>query len=115
MIDWKKYSKEDRKFLINLSVQNRNYLASVSSILLAMVVGMSGFAVALYSLFVSLNLISQKTANIALIIIVLGMWAHWFIVHIKGVGHMKNLNIQYQEIHKTLHPELFKKGAGYFY
>ncbi|MEM4153006.1 MAG: hypothetical protein QXK80_02745 [Candidatus Pacearchaeota archaeon] len=112
-IDWDKYTKEDKKFLINLSIQNRNYLTTVNNLLLAMTIGMSGFATALYGLFISLGLISQNIANTLLVILLLGMWTHWYIVHIKYVKFIKTLNEQYQKIHKTIHPELFK--GGYYY
>lgn len=111
--NWSKYNLEDKKFLINLSIQNRNYLTTVNSLLLAMVVGMSGFAVALYGLLASLKLVNQTAISIILVIVLVGMWAHWFSVHMKGVKFIAKLNSQYQEIHKTIHPELFKGGYVY--
>ena len=114
-INWKKYSKGDRKFLINLSIENRNFLTNVYIGLYTMLIAFTALLISICSIYVSIVGLNLNSLS-GIVIISLLIIISWIFVPIylkkihKGI---KNLNNQYQEIHKTIHPELFK--GGYYY
>jgi len=99
-------TKEDKKFLIQITISNRNYLGTIKSLLLAIVIGLTAFLIALYSMLVSLGLVSQSIANIIGVIILVAMWSHWYYWHKKIVGDARRLNEQYQEYLFDVYPQL---------
>ncbi|NMB67103.1 hypothetical protein GYA25_03530 [Candidatus Woesearchaeota archaeon] len=115
-MNWEKYSKEDRKFLIELSINNRNYLASIYLGLYTLLFSFSALMISLYSFYLSFAGLKKESFTIGAIILLLIVLS-WIIIPkiLQSIIHtgVKNLNKQYQEIHKTIHPELFR--GDYYY
>lgn len=116
-IDWKKYSKEERKFLINLTLINRDYVRNGAIFIYGLSFSSSAFLISIYSLILSLVGVNTATIISGILILIL-LLLSWILI-MKNFKKMikvfvPSLTKQYQEIHKTLHPELFKEG-GYFY
>jgi len=117
MINWKKYSKEDRKFLINLSISNRDYCKSIALFIYSTLISVSALMISLYSIGVSISGLSKLTIyiGIGLLILIGVIWIFVWKNYRKIVKNwIPKLNNQYQDIHKTIHPELFG-GGGYYY
>lgn len=114
-INWNKYSKEDRKFLIQLSIENRNFLTQVYLGLYSMLFAFSALLISIYSMYFSIVGSNKTSITIGCFILFLIILYWVFIPRYLKIIHprIRNLNQQYQEIHKTLHPELFK--GGYYY
>ena len=115
-IDWKKYNKKDREFLIKVTLANRDYSMNVAAVLYSILISISALIISLYSISISIIGISKKTLIIGgiLILIILVMWLTSLrITNRISRSFVKNLNSQYQNIHRTLHPELFKGGYHY--
>ncbi len=112
-IDWKKYSKEDRKFLIGLSISNREYVSTVAIFIYSTLISVSALLLSIYSIGVSISGLTNYMIYTGIgILILIGI--SWLLI-LKSFRKMTKkwvpeLNKQYQEIHKTIHPELFKGG-----
>jgi hypothetical protein len=107
-IDWKKYSKEDRKFLINLSIANREYCSTVAIFIYSTLVSISAFILSLYSIAISITKFNKNMVyvGIFILIILLLTWVITLKIFRKITGKwVTDLNKQYQIIHKTIHPD----------
>jgi hypothetical protein len=115
-INWEKYSKEDRKFLINLSIMNRDYCAQIYAFLYSFLISFSALMIAIYSIYFSIAGLNQTSVILGIFFLIL-IVISWIIIprllKKKVWGGLHNLNKQYQEIFKSLNPELFE--GGYFY
>ena len=104
MVNWKKYSKSDKENLVRISILNRNHLYTLSAFVFSAM--LSSLA-----LVISTSQTNPLVSSIViLVIIIVGMIGFTLLIN-----SADKFNKQYQEIHKTMHPELLKKGSGFIY
>lgn len=112
-IDWSKYSKDDRKFLIEVSIANREFCRTIAMFIYSTLISVSALLIAIYSVGVSISGLTETMIYIGIgILIIIGL--SWIFVtrYYRKITKkwIPSFNDQYQEIHKSLHPELFKGG-----
>lgn len=117
-INWNKYTKQDREFLINVTLSNRDFTTTVAIFIYSGLISVTALIISIYSVMISaigFNLRSIK-AGIFILIIIVVLWTitlRYFKRSSKKF--ITNLNSQYQNIHRTIHPELFSGKEEYYY
>jgi len=112
-----KLNKEDRKFLVNLNVANRNFLADLSKFFMSIKMSFTSVILAGYGIFVSLTSIVLKDvfslyvlflfyADIFLIclLIIAWIWHTCTKEERKNIKNASNFNKQYLKYFKELYP-----------
>jgi hypothetical protein len=112
--NWSSYPEDDKKFLIQLSISNRNYLVTIAIFIYSTLVSITALLVSLYS--IQFSIIGFDLIWLLFFIIIILIY--WIVALISfnklAKVYIKKLNNQYQDIHKTLHPELFKNVEYYY-
>lgn len=115
-IDWERYSKDDKKFIIDLTISNREYTSTVAIFIYSTLISISALLISLYSIAISLFGISKLMiyVGIEILLIVILSWILVYGLFRKMTKYwIPSLNKQYQNILKTIYPELFKEGFFY--
>jgi len=106
----KKLSEEDKKFLLKLSVDNRNYLTTIAYILLTVTFSMSAFIFSILSVLISLKLMVEYLPYLAIFLFTI-IGIIWYILGNewkKDFERAKKLQEQYERELKELYPKLEK-------
>ena len=107
----KQQIKDDdkKKFLIKVTLSNRQFLITITNIQLAFAIAFTSLLTAIYGLLVTLG--SDKIYfGIITLVLVSVLWAGWYIKNKKILNDTQNLTKQYQQYLFELYPELKDNG-----
>lgn len=103
----KELTKEDKKFLINISLHNRQFLIVSMSLLLAIFLAFTTLIIVIfYNLLVPSKIVRLYAANISVAILLLVVWVLWYALHAILSNYTKKFNEQYQKYFSELYPHL---------
>jgi|SRR3989344_3550975 len=106
-----KNEKEDKQFLINLSLSNRDSLINVANILISICLAFSAFIISIYSIYVSVVGANKNSLIVGLICLttITPYWIWSLREYKKNVRNAGNFNLQYQNYLFKVYPELKNK------
>jgi hypothetical protein len=107
------HSKEDKKFLINLSIYNRDFLLGINSVRLSMAVALTAVLTSLFSILLSLRLIDAAYASLLSLIVLAVIWIGWWRSSKKMRQRLDMIHSQYKDYIEDLYPEL--KDSDFHY
>lgn len=101
-------NKKDKKFLINLNLNNRNYLVTLSSIISNWTFSLTIFILAIIALIFSILRINKFTMIISMLLMlfILIAWIKGWREVKKNIKFSIEFNKQYQKYYKELYPRL---------
>lgn len=108
-----KLSKEDMKFLINTSIHNRDYLLSINSIMLSLVVAVTAVIASIFSIFVSLRLVNPVYLGVFSVFVIAVTWVFWYRSNKKLRGRIRQIQKQYRTHLTHLYPDI--KDSDFYY
>jgi ABC-type transport system involved in cytochrome bd biosynthesis fused ATPase/permease subunit len=109
----KKLSKEDVKFLINTSIYNRDYLLSINSNLLSLIVAVTAVVASIFSIFLTLNLVSPLLLGLISVIIIAAVWGLWYRSTKKLRNRIRRIQKQYRAHLTEIYPDI--KDSDFYY
>lgn len=109
----KKLSKEDIKFLINTSIYNRDYLLSINSNILSLIVAVTAVVASIFSIFLTLNLVNPLILGAISMVIIIAVWYLWFRANKRLRTRIRTIQKQYRKHLTEIYPDI--KDSDFYY
>jgi amino acid permease len=106
-------SKEDKMFLINTSIYNRDFLLSITNIRLSLVVAATAVVASIFSILLTLKLINPFYSSIISVIVLFIVWLNWYIVNKRLRKRINQIQKQYRHYLTEVYPEI--KDSDFYY
>ena len=103
----RKYNKEDKKFLINLYLKNRDFLTTLSHIQMTWLLSISAFIISTFSFLISTQILTNYVLYvfIPMMTILALLWIKIGKNVRQSLGGAKKFNEMYQKYYFDLYPE----------
>jgi hypothetical protein len=115
--DWSQYSRKDREFLLQTTLANRGFITQTFTFVYGLLVSVTALLVAGLSVYLSIAGFSKDRLLVPIVIlaiIIISWVAIPSLLKKKIHSGIHNCNVQYQEILKSLHPELIPDIEFYY-
>ncbi len=99
-------SKEDKQFLINITLLNRQFLVTLQTLMLSLAVALTSLIASIFALLITFKLEYKVLYGVIGVVLILGIWIHWYILYKKNWPSLKNTNEQYQKYFFEVYPSL---------
>lgn len=109
----KRLSKEDKKFLINTSLYNRDFLLGINSIRLSLVVAMTAVVASLFSILLTLKLLNPIYSSLLSLILLAIIWINWYQTNRRLRKRITQIQKQYRKYLTEIYPEI--KDSEFYY
>lgn len=102
-------NRKDKKFWLNLSLKNRDFLTSCANLLLSQLCAITAILISVCSLIISVVGLKNSVISLVIIGVFLSIYWSWTINKYKQLTKgIKNLNDQYQKYLFELYPHMKK-------
>lgn len=106
-----KRTKSDKQFMIQFDQTNRGFLTNMSMFMLSMLISVTAFMIATYSLIYSISGLNAYSIIVAIVfvLVLIPFWVKILPQAKKGIKNSKKLNKQLQKELFELYPEYKNK------